>query len=223
MTTNREAISRLRNLIKAVNEDAFITDRYIYSLLIKHSKAILHRKDVEDKLRLNESLFETIPYVELIEIDKIEADCAGIKTGCKIMRTKKKLPKLMTATEGPIIRVVSSIDGSDIFQQCIAAVYVSMTLSTTFKYNKTHYFWYKNGYLYFPNILWDAVSVEGMFEESISGYCSTDENDCALAQDSPLKLPDYLFSEVESLVFQDLGMLFKIPEDAADNSQNLLR
>ena len=50
MTTNREAISRLRNLIKAVNDDAFITDRYIHSLLIKHSKAILHRKDVEDKL-----------------------------------------------------------------------------------------------------------------------------------------------------------------------------
>jgi hypothetical protein len=223
MTTNREAISRLRNLIKAVNDDAFITDRYIHSLLLKHSKAILHRKDVEDKLMLNESLFETIPYVELIEIDKIEADCARIKTGCKIMRTKKKLPTLMTGTDGPLLRIVSSIDGSDIFQQCVAAVYVSMALSTTFKYNKTHYFWYKNGYLYFPNILWDAVSVEGMFEDSISGYCSTDENDCALAQDSTLKLPDYLFSEVENLVFQDLGMLFKIPEDTADDSKNILR
>ena len=223
MTTNREAISRLRNLIKAVNDDAFITDRYIYSFLLKHSKAILNRKDVVSKLMLNESLFETIPYVELIEIDKIEADCARIKTGCKIMRTKKKLPALMTGTDGPLIRVVSSIDGSDIFQQCVAAVYVSMALSTTFKYNKTHYFWYKNGHLYFPNILWDAVSVEGMFEEVISGYCSTNENDCALAQDSILKLPDYLFAEVENLVFQDLSMLFKIPEDTADDSKNLLR
>jgi hypothetical protein len=223
MTTNREAISRIRNLIKAVNEDAFITDRYIYSLLLKHSKSILHRKDVESRLMFNEDLFETIPHVELIEIDKIEADCARIKTGCKIMRTKKKLPALMTGTDGPLFRVVSSIDGSDIFQQCVAAVYVSMALSTTFKYNKTHYFWYKNGYLYFPNILWDAVSVEGMFEGSLSDFCSTEENDCALAQDSSLKIPDYLFSEVESVVLQDLSLIMKIPEDTADNSQNLLR
>jgi hypothetical protein len=223
MTTIRESVSRLRNLIKAVNEDAFITDRFLYSLLIKHCKAILNRKDVENKIMMYEPLFETLPYVELIEIDKIEANCANIKTGCKIMRTKKKLPTLMTGGDGPLIRIVSSIDGSDTFQQCLSAIYVAMANSTLFKYNKTHYFWYKNGHLYFPNILWDAVSVEGVFEESITGYCKLSDEDCVLIQDSNLKLPDYLFSEVEALAFQDLGMLFKIPEDTADNSQNLLK
>ena len=89
MTTIREAISRIRNVFKLVNEDAFLTDRFIYSLLIKHSKTLIRRQDVENKLMQYDSLFETLPYVELIEVDKIEADCARLKTGCKIMRTKR--------------------------------------------------------------------------------------------------------------------------------------
>jgi hypothetical protein len=87
METIRRSISRLRGLFKLVNEDAFVTDRLLYSLLLKHVKTIANRQDEKNKLMQYDSLFETLPYVELIEVDKIEADCAGIKTGCKIMRT----------------------------------------------------------------------------------------------------------------------------------------
>lgn len=223
MTTIREAISRVRNTLKLVTEDAFVTDRFIYSVLIKYSKTLIRRQDVENKLMSYDSLFETLPYVELIEVDKIEADCARLKTGCKIMRTKKKLPKLMTGSNGPILRTVSPIDGSDVFQQCLAAVYVPMTQSTNFKYNKTHYFWYKNGYLYFPDIVWDAVSVEGMFEEPVDDFCNENNSDCTIAQDRNVTIPDYLFAEIEQMTQQELLTLGKIPSDTADNSQNILR
>ncbi len=69
----------------------------------------------------------------------------------------------MTDADGPIFRTISSIDGQDVMQQSRSAVYVSMSKSTSFKYNHVKYYWYKNGYLYFPNIDWDAVSIEGMF------------------------------------------------------------
>jgi hypothetical protein len=223
MTTIRESISRIRNVFKLVNEDAFLTDRFIYSLLIKYSKALIRRQDVENKLMQYDSLFETLPYVELIEVDKIEADCARIKTGCKIMRTKDKLPKLMSGGNGPIFRTIASIDGSDIFQQCLSAVYVAMTQSTNFKYNKTHYFWYKNGYLYFPDIVWDAVSVEGMFEEPVDAFCNENDSDCTQAQDRNVTIPDYMFAEIEQMTQQELMTLAKLPPDTGDNSQNILR
>jgi hypothetical protein len=223
MTTIRESISRIRNVFKLVTEDAFLTDRFIYSLLLKHSKALIKRQDVENKLMQYDSLFETLPYVELIEVDRIEADCARIKTGCKIMRTKNKLPKLMTGGNGPILRTISPIDGSDVFQQCLAAVYVAMTQSTNFKYNRTHYFWYKNGYLYFPDIIWDAVSVEGMFEEAVDNFCNENGSDCTMAQDRNFTIPDYLFTEVEQMTEQEIMTLAKVPSDTGDNSQNILR
>ena len=223
MTTIRESISRIRNVFKLVNEDAFLTDRFIYSLLIKYSKALIRRQDNENKLMQYDSLFETLPYVELIEVDRIEADCARIKTGCKIMRTKKKLPKLMSGSNGPIFRTVAPIDGSDVFQQCLAAVYVVMTQSTNFKYNKTHYFWYKNEYLYFPDIVWDAVSVEGMFEEPVDAFCNENDSDCTQAQDRNVTIPDYMFAEIEQMTQQELMTLAKLPPDTGDNSQNILR
>lgn len=223
MTSIRESISRIRNVFKIVTEDAFLTDRFIYSLLLKHSKALVRRQDVENKLMQYDSLFETLPYVELIEVDRIEADCARVKSGCKIMRTKNKLPKVMTGSNGPIFRTVSPIDGSDVFQQCLSAVYVAMTQSTNFKYNKCHYFWFKNGYLYFPDIVWDAVSIEGMFEEPVDGFCNENDADCTLAQDRNLTVPDYLLTEIEQMTQQELMTLGKIPSDTGDNSQNIMR
>jgi hypothetical protein len=223
MTTLRESISRIRNVFKLVNEDAFLTDRFIYSLLLKYAKALIRRQDNENKLMQYDSLFETLPYIELVEVDKIEADCAGIKTGCKIMRTKKKLPKLMTGKDGPILRTVSSIDGSDVFFQTLPATYLAMTKSTNFKYNKTHYYWYKNGYLYFPDVIWEAVSVEGMYEEPVDDFCNENNSECTMAQDRNFAIPDYLFAEMEQLTQQELMTLGKIPSDTGDNSQNILR
>ena len=41
MTTIGEAISRVRNTLKAVKEDAFLTDRNIYFLLTKYGQTLL--------------------------------------------------------------------------------------------------------------------------------------------------------------------------------------
>lgn len=223
MATIKESLSRIRTIFKAVNEDVFMTDRFIYSIVLKHSKALIRRQDNESKLMRFDSLFETLPFVELIEVDKIEADCAGLKTGCKIMRTKKKLPKVMTGSLGPLFRNVGPIDYSNTFQQINQAIYIAMTNSTNFKYNKNHYFWYKNGYLYFPDISWDAVTIEAMFEESTEEFCNENNTSCLLMQDKELSIPEYLFTEIESLVQQELMTLAKIPGDASDNSQNILR
>lgn len=223
MTTIGESISRLRNALKAVNEDAFLTDRFIYSVFIKYAKGLIRRQDNENKIMRYDSLFELLPYVELIEVDKIEANCAGLKTGCKIMRTKRKLPTVFQGSLGPIFRNVGPIDGSDTFQQINSAVYLVMTNSTNFKYNKCHYFWFRNGYLYFPDIKWEAVQIEGMFEEPTDDFCNLNSTDCTIMQHKELTLPEYLFAEAEQMTLQELLTLAKIPVDTADDSQNTVR
>jgi hypothetical protein len=95
-----------------------------------------------------------------------------------------------------------------------------MTKSTTFKYNKRPYFWYLNGYIYCPNIDWDAVRMEAIFENNTE-TCDTDP--CEVQQDKPLNIPEYLFSEVEQFVVKELTMAMQIPTDGPDDSQNALR
>ena len=222
MTTIGETVSRVRNIMKGAKEDAFITDRFLYSLILKYAKMTIRRQDTENKIMRFQSLFETLPCVDLIEIDRVEACCTGIKSKCIIKRTKEKLPTLLEGTYGPLFRSVSSIDGSVEMIKTYPATYTAMTHSVNFKYNKTKYFWYINGYLYFPNIEWDAVKIEGLWDESISMYVC-DSTVCNLRQDEQTHFPEYLFAEIEKMVLQDLSVLVQLPTEKGDDLQNQLR
>ena len=114
MTTVGEAISRMRNTLKAVKEDPFLTDRVIYLSLLKYGQTLLKREDNQYRLMKISSIFSVLPFVELIDVDKIEAGCTGVYSGCYFKRTKEKIPSILNGILGPIIRTVSSIDGSDI-------------------------------------------------------------------------------------------------------------
>ena len=153
MTTIGDSVSRLRNLVKGVKEDAFLTDRFLYSLVLKYAKMLIRRQDNENKIMRFQSLFESLPCVDLIEVDKIEACCSGIKSNCTIMRTKDKLPTVLEGAYGPLFRTVSSIDGSIQCFKTYPSTYTNMANTTTFKYNTNKYYWYLDGYLYFPNIV----------------------------------------------------------------------
>lgn len=222
MTTIGDAVSRVRNTLKAVKEDPFLTDRAIYSALTKYGQTLLKREDNQFRLMKISSIFKVLSYVELIDVDRVEAGCVGVTSGCYFKRTKDKLPTIFDGAMGPILRTVSSIDGSIEMNRTDPGTWVSITRSTTFKYNKRPYFWYLNGYLYCPNIDWDAIRVEAVFEGSTADYnCDTDA--CTIRQNDPLPFPEYLFSEIEQFVVKELTMAMQIPTDGADDSQNVLR
>lgn len=223
MTTIGETISRVRNTLKAVKEDPFLTDRTIYYSIIKYAKTLLKREDNQNRLMKMSSLFTTLPYLELIDVDKVEAECVGVYSGCYIKRTKEKLPTIFDGMFGPIIRTTSSIDGSIELFRTEPGTYTSMTKTTTFKYNNKQYFWYLNGYLYLPNMIWDAIKVEAIFEGNKGDFVCDDKQACELKQDQQLPIPEYLFSEVEQFVIKELSMTLQIPSNGADDNQNALR
>ena len=221
MTTIGEAISRVRNTLKAVKEDPFLTDRVIYSSLIKYGQTLMKREDNQFRLMKISSIFQVLPYVELIDVDKVEAGCFGVYSGCYFKRSKEKLPTILNGAMGPVIRTVSSIDGSIEMFRTDPGTWVSMTKTTTFKYNTRKYFWYLNGYLYAPNIDWEAIKVEAVFD-GVTDPCN-DKEQCEIAQDKQLNIPEYLFSEVEQFVIKELTMTMQVPSDGADYGQNTLR
>ena len=133
-TTIRESVSRVRNVIKAVKEDAFVTDRFLYSLIIKYATVLVRRQDNENKILRIQNLFQTIPCIDLIPVSKIEACCGGIKTNCTIMRTKDPIPDPMEGSAGPLLRSVTSIDGSVLLVNTNPVTYTSMANQSTFKY-----------------------------------------------------------------------------------------
>jgi hypothetical protein len=221
-TTIGDVISRIRTQVKAVRQDAFLTDRAIYAFVLKHSKWLMKREDGKNKLLGFSGIVQTMDFVELIEVDKVEACCTGLKSDCKIKRTKNKMPIFMQGYHGPLIRSTTSLDGSEELQLTNPSSYLAMTKTSGFKYNKTKYYWYLNDYLYFPDLEWDAVRIEGIFEEDISAY-TCEEDSCIQKTDQPFNVPDYLFGEIESNVFKDLVGMLQLPSDTATDKQSASR
>jgi hypothetical protein len=220
MTTIGESISRVRNTLKSVKEDPFLTDRVIYYSLIKYGQTLLKREDNQFRLMKISTIFQVLPYLELIDVDKVDAGCVGVYSECYFKRTKEKLPTILDGMFGPIIRTVSSIDGTIELFRTDPGTWVSMTKTTTWKYNRSIYFWYLEGYLYFPNLDWDAVRMEAVFEGPLD-TCNTDP--CLIKQDQQLAIPEYLFAEVEQFVVKELTMAIQVPSDGPDDGQNAFR
>jgi len=222
MTTIGDTVSRIRNTIKGVREDAFITDRYIYSLVLKYAKLLITKQDTASKIMRFQSLFEALPCVELTPVDKIEACCGGIQSKCIIMRTKDRLPTVLEGAYGPLFRTISSIDGSIQCYKTYPSIYTNMVNSVNFKYNTNKYYWYLDGYLYFPNIDWESIRIEGLWDESIT-YLKCDTDTCKIRQEESTHFPEYLFAEIEKNVLGDILVLAKMPVEAGDDKQNILR
>jgi len=217
-----DIVSRLRIQMKGVRQDSFMTDRMIYTFVLKHAKWLMKREDAKNKLMVFSSVIQTMDFVELTEIDKVEACCTGIKSNCKIKRTKDKLPVFLQGYFGPLIRTISSIDNSEELQPILPSIYIGIANSKNYKYNKTKYYWFLNDYLYFPNLEWDAVRIEGIFEDDISAYTCA-EDSCIVKQEQSFNVPDYLLGELESQVMKDMMGMFQIPADPTNDKQNIAR
>jgi hypothetical protein len=217
-----DVISRIRVQVKGAKQDPFLTDRVIYSFILKHAKWLMKREDGKNKLLGFSGAIQTMDLVELIEVDKVEACCTGLTSDCTIKRTKDKMPIFMQGYYGPLIRTVASLDGSEELQPTNPSTYISLSKSKAFKYNKAKYFWYLDDYLYFPNLEWDAVRIEGIFEEDISGF-TCEPDDCVIRSDQSFNVPDYLLGELEAKVYQDLAGIMQVPVDTANDKQNILK
>ena len=217
-----DIISRIRTQAKTVKQDAVMTDRVIYSFVLKHAKWLMKREDGKNKLMAFSSVMSTMDFVELVEVDAVEACCTGISSKCTIKRTKDKLPIFMQGYFGPLIRTISSLDGSEELQPILPTTYIGISKSKNFKFNNTKYYWYVNDYLYFPNLEWDAVRIEGIFEDDISEWtCAPDS--CIEKTDQSFNVPDYLLAELESNVIKDLVGMAQMPVDATNDKENINR
>lgn len=217
-----EIVSRIRSQVKGDKQDALLTDRMIYTFVLKNAKFLMKREDSKSKLMAFSAVIQTMDFVELIEIDKVEACCTGIKSDCTIKRTKEKLPVFLQGYFGPLIRTVSSLDASEELQPILPSSYIHVANSKNFKYNKTKYYWYLNDYLYFPNLEWDAIRIEGIFEDDISKW-TCEEDACLVKHDQSFNVPDYLLAELEGYVVKDLLGMYQVPVDTAIDKQNIAR
>lgn len=202
--------SRLRGSIKSVRQDSFLTDKYLYSLFLKYASLRIKQLDEKGRLYAFSSIFETLDYVKLIETDWVEAGCTNIKSYRTFRRTDQPLPMFMEGKFGPMVRSITSLDGRTPFTLTSLDNYVLLSKQGSFKYNTTKYCWWLNDHLYFPDVSYPAIRIEGMFQDDISYFKCNYDGCCKRRQDQSLNVPDYILSSVEDMVLAELNNEMRI-------------
>jgi hypothetical protein len=215
-----QPIARLRGTLKAVHQEAGVTDRTLYSVLKKYADMLMKELDQKGKLLGFSAVFETLNWVELEEVDKIEASCMCLKSYSTFRRTVLPMPIFREGAYGPMVRSITSLDGATSVTMTTLDQYNILSKSKNFRYNKEKYAWYLNDRLYFPNVDWPACRIEGIFEDEIWMFnCGQDR--CVIRQEQSLNIPDYLLAKIEQMAMQELMGRLQVPVDSIQDGVNI--
>lgn len=225
--TNRMVISRIRKIFKEVHADSRFTSRLAYSILLSISKLLIKRDSERLKMMNQSNLFKKLKCVEIIEAPAIDP-CCGIKSKCTVFRTKDRLPTIYADTYGPLIRNVTTIDGSKTLTSIQPQEFERIENNPWNKKRSTKYYFYSDGYLYFPRGSFKMVDVDAYWEESIDGISkckdkSTEDKKCQPFLDRDFNIPGYFEATLFQLAEQEIkGTYASIPtkEHQVDKNDN---
>jgi hypothetical protein len=225
MATGRKLVSDVRSLHKLLSTDSLITDRAIYSEIRNNTLMLVKRETNLRKLWATDTLFTTIPCLEMIEVSISE--CCDYVDPCSIGRSKYKIPRISEGNYQYVIQGVYSINamngrGSKL-KEITVNRYINLLKLPIIK--KEQYFWIYNGYLYVNNPLLQAIRLVAFFEEDVTNDIMYPECGCGTAEvsvedwcmnplDKEFALPGYLEKQVLELNSQKLlNTYFRIKTD----------
>jgi hypothetical protein len=215
VTTKGELISMIKNELKLVHADSRFTNKFIWSVIQKHADWLIKRESSKLRVLSQNTIFQTMKCVHVDDAPAVD-ECCGIKTRCKVFRTRIKLPNLYEDDRGVIIKSVYTIDGSKDFSEITVEEYMRKLENPHMKYDQSSYFFYNNGYLYFPKSTIRRVMVKGYFVDEIVNDCEPcpTEEACVSYLDSPIRIPKYIVGELLQFVLNEFAALtLKIQSD----------
>jgi hypothetical protein len=215
MATLRKLVSDVRSVHKILSTDSLITDRAIASEIRNNSLLLIKRETNLRKLWATDTLFTTIPCLEMIEVSISE--CCNYVDPCSIARTRFKLPRISEGNYQYVIQGVYSINAMSGQGKKLKEItinrYINLLKLPIIK--KEEYFWISNGYLYVNNPLLKAIRFVALFEEDVENEimypecgCGTPEYTideiCKNPLDKEFPLPGYLEQQVLELTSKKL-------------------
>jgi hypothetical protein len=215
MATLRKLVSDVRSVHKLLSTDSLITDRAIASEIRNNSLLLIKRETNLRKLWATDTLFTTIPCLEMVEVSISE--CCNYVDECSIARTKFKLPRVSEGNYQYVIQGVYSINAlsgqGKKLKEITVNRYINLLKLPVIK--KEEYFWITNGYLYVNNPLLKAIRFVALFEEDVHNdimypECGcgtpdyTNEQLCQNPLDKEFALPGYLEQQVLELTSKKL-------------------
>lgn len=213
--TNRQAIQSLRKKLQEANVDSTYTNGQLYTALMEQAAWLIKREADQGKVYKSTALFSPISR-EVVAVSTVPA-CLKIPTGCKVYRTKTKLPPLWEDSSGPIVRDVSSADGSTEFTP--TSNWNQRRKDPYRAFSPVKYCFFEDGYLWLPEHNPHVVNLRGfcrenplLHQEACTG-CETETRACIRPLNDPVPVPDWVVAEMIAKAQQLLMPSKQLVED----------
>jgi hypothetical protein len=227
MATLRKLVSDVRSTHKILSTDALITDRAIASEVRNNALMLIKRETNLRKLWASDTLFTTIPCLEMVEVPISE--CCEYDDPHTVARSKYKLPRISEGNYQYVIQGVYSINAMGGKGKKLKEITVNRYLNILKLriIKKESYFWISNGYLYVSNPLLKSIRLAALFEEDIPNEIMYPDCDCGTNYstddlcknplDKEYSLPGYLEQQVLAMTSQKLlSTYFQIKTDMSN-------
>lgn len=218
--TYGELVSGVINSFNSVKKDMRIPKRYVLSVFKKNAEFIMSQKLRDRSLYREEDLFTWLNCVELKKEDIVSCPIIEFKTCKQLMRTKKKLPKILSSIFGYAILMVTTIDGDKEYKIKTLSSYNTLKRRSGFNKFKGNYAYIKDGYLYIPDSEVEAVNILLLTldedSDEISNCCDPNLK-CISIWDREVKVADKILTPIIQQTIQEVSMRFNIPVDENSN------
>jgi hypothetical protein len=213
---NATAVSRVLNSLNLLSKDMRISRRYILNTLRDKASFLIAQKLGERSLIKEDNIYTTINCFELERIESIKCDIIEFRRCKTIMKSKKKLPKLINSRIGNSLKEVTSVDDEIDFKATTPAQYRRDKERTFSDYV---YYYVKDGYLYIleEEILSVNLYLITLETDKASEVSSCSEEDCRSLWDYDFTVPDKLLESVFTDTIREISMKFQIPTDENPN------
>lgn len=214
MSTKRQMIDSIRNKLRERSADTGYTSQFLYQTLMEHAKWLIKREISAGRIYKNTYFFQLLKCQNVIETSLIDP-CCPITTNCKIYRTECKIPDVWTDNDGPVVKSITSVDGSTRFWITTPTTWQNKKNDPYQKKSNQMYAFYSDGYFWFPEHNPHKVNLLGFWVDDIADKNNCSENkECTTYLDTPFFVPDWLEAEIMAKALEQLaGITKKLPED----------
>lgn len=216
--TVRKAISEVRKDLRENDADSRMSNKFIYATIKRNTADIIRQRSDAFRILKQQSFYQVINCMIVEEAPTIDP-CCGIRSLCTVYRTRNKLPEMYEDSLGAIIKNVWTIDGpfGTELQPITPDAWARKRANPWYKggANTDIYYFYDNGYLYFPMSTWRKIKIRAYFQEDISTInqcddCSgTPSIQCIRYMDNRFFIPPDLWKVIHGRVIEDLMKVYK--------------
>jgi len=214
---NSELVSRVTGVLNSVNKDSRIPKRLVLHIATEKAIFLMAQKFRDRSLFRESNIYRSVDCVELVEIDKVSCDIVEFRTCNTVMKSKKKLPRLIYSRYGSSLKEVTNIDRGFEFNPTTISKFRRDKQREEF--GKDQFFYIEDNYLYLPESNVKRVTLKlytpNEYDLVMLNGCS--ETKCPNPWDMDFICSDKLVDVVVQETIKEVGLRLQIPTDENPN------